>query len=129
MPPGRVALIRRVECITERTADARLDLLLAVDRQLVVEVKGEDPQVVQPEQVVGVSVSVDHRMDDADPLANQLGPQLRWRVDQQIASGKPHDGRTAGSAIFGVAAGASSAPAPDQRGTGGWSRPPGPEQA
>ncbi len=48
-------------------------------------VRGDGPQVVEAEQVVGVVVREQHGVDDADALAEQLQAQLGRRVDEQIA--------------------------------------------
>lgn len=46
---------------------------------------GQRPQVVQSEQVVGVVVRVQRGVDEAHVFADQLQPQFRRRVDEQVA--------------------------------------------
>ena len=45
---------------------------------------GEEPGIVEAEQVVGVMVRVGDGVDPADPLAEELDPHLGRGVDQQV---------------------------------------------
>ena len=114
-PAGRIGLHGRVEGVVERLADAGFDLVVAEDRQIAAEILREDPQIVEPEQMVGVLVRVDHRVDAADALAEQLHAQLGRRVDQQIALGQADDDAAARAAVARVGAGADRAVAADDR--------------
>ena len=66
-----------VEGVGERLADDLFDLVGAVDRQRPAELLREEPQVVEAEQVIGVVVRVQDRVDELDVLAEQLQPQFR----------------------------------------------------
>ena len=75
--PGGILPRRRVEGIVEDFANALLDDRIAKDRQVAAEILGEDPQVVQAEEVVGVLVRVEHGVDQADLFADQLAVRIR----------------------------------------------------
>ena len=87
-PPARDARGLLVEGVIEHPADRGLGLLLAIHRDRPAEGLGEQPGVVQAEQVVGVVMGVEDRVDLADPLAEQLEPHLGRGVDQQVAGGQ-----------------------------------------
>jgi hypothetical protein len=65
--------------------------------------------------MIGVGVRVQHGVDQADPLANELDSQFGRGVDEQVALREPQDDGAAGAAIPGVWAGARGASAADQR--------------
>ena len=67
-----------------------LRLRLAVDRDRPADVLGEEPGVVEAEQVVGVGVREGDRMDLTHPLAEQLQAHLGGGVDQQVAAREAH---------------------------------------
>ena len=83
------------ESVVERLANPLLDRRLAIQRHRPAQVELHQPQIVEPEDVVRVLVRVQHGVDDADPLAQQLLPHVGRRVDQQVAVGQPQSRCTA----------------------------------
>ena len=74
-----------VEGVGEDRADRGLNVVLAVDRHRAADRLGEEAGVVEAEEVVGVGVGEGDRVGEADPLAEELEPQLGRRVDQEPA--------------------------------------------
>ena len=87
----------------------------AEDRQVAVEVLGEDPQVVQAEQMVGVFVRVEHGVDQSDPFAEQLAAQLGRGVDEEVSAGQAQGHAASGPLVLRIGAGAGGAAAADLR--------------
>ena len=86
---SRVRLLAIGEGIVERVPQPFLDHRLTVQRQRVAKVELEKSQIVQPEDVVGVFMRINNRMDDPDSLAEQLEAEIGRSVDQQIPLGQP----------------------------------------
>ena len=76
---------------------------------------GEEPGVVEPEEVVGVVMRVGDRVHPPHPLAEQLNPHLGRRVDQQIARGKRQQDAGPGPGLRGSARGADRTVAAQNR--------------
>ena len=96
--PARPVLRPVLERIGEDAPDAILGLLLAEDRHGPADPLGEEPGVVEAEQVVGVIVRVGDGVDPTDPLAEELDPHLGRGVDQQVPGRKAEQARSAGCA-------------------------------
>lgn len=79
------------------------------------EPKRDQTQVVESENMVGVLMGVDDRVDQTDPFADQLDPQIRRGVDQHRASGQPDRDRTAGAVVPRIVALTNLAIASDRR--------------
>ena len=69
-------------------ADLALDLGGAVERHGAAQATWDRPQVIEAEQVVGVVVREQDGVNHRDLLAEQLQPQLRRRVDEDVALGQ-----------------------------------------
>ena len=111
------AVMRRValEGIVERTTNAGFDLGLAVDRQGVPQVVGKQPQIVEAEDMVGMTVGIEDSLQSADLGSQELGAQIGRSVDQQHpARQAQRDGATE-PLIVGVGASAGRAGAADHR--------------
>ena len=78
---GRVVARDRIKGVRKGLADVRFDVFFTVNRQVFAQVAGKKPQVVQPEQMVGVGMGIKHRMNQPDVLGQQLQPQLGRGVD------------------------------------------------
>ena len=90
-------------------------MFIAVDGQVMPQVLREDPQIVQPEQMVGVLVRIEDRVNQADVLAEQLRSQVGGRVDEQIALGQSEDDAASRSPVLQIGVPAGFAAAPDDR--------------
>ncbi len=101
---GLVVLGPRVKRIIERFADAGLDLILAEQRELAVEIIRKQPDVVQSIDMVHMIVRKQGGVDQPDAFPQQLRPQVRRRVDQQIALGQSQRQAAPQPAIARVAA-------------------------
>ena len=66
-------------------ADLPFDILFAEEGDFFVEVLSEKAEIIEPENVVGVSVCEDSGVRQIDAFADQLKSQLRWRVNQKCA--------------------------------------------
>lgn len=90
--------------ISERIAvglsDLRLDRFGAKQRNRMAEPERKQTQVIESEDVVSVLVGVNHRMDDSHAFANQLGPQIRWRVNEQRSARQPDQDRASRALIL-----------------------------
>ena len=111
-PSGRVVPRGLVEGVVIGLADPALDALVAVDRQVVPQVVGKDPQVVETEEVVGVLVGIDHGVDQPDLLAKQLHAQIGGGVDEQVPARKAEHDTAPSSLVLGIPAQAGRAAAP-----------------
>ncbi len=70
-----------------------------------------------------MGMGVRHRVDQPDTLPEQLDPQLRRRIDQQVPFRQSQDHRAAGPLVLWIRARAGSAIAPDPRHAVGRARP------
>ena len=104
-----------LERIGEDALDAVLGLLLAEDRDGPADPLGEEPGVVEAEQVVGVMVREGDRVDPADPLAEELDPHLGRGVDQQVPGRERQQHARPGALVPRVARGADGAIAAQHR--------------
>jgi hypothetical protein len=109
--------------VVERFEDALLDPLVAPQGNWATQVKWEKSQVVEAKEMVGMLVREEDGVDNADPLAEQLLPQVGRRIDEQIAFWKAQEGRTAGPLVVRVVALAHLARTSERRDTGARSRP------
>jgi hypothetical protein len=73
------------EGIGERLTDLLFDRTLAVQWHGMPQSKRKQADIIEAKQVVGMSVSIDHRMHQLDSFPEQLRPQIRRSVDQQIS--------------------------------------------
>ena len=80
--------IERLERIIERHSQLLLDGRLAIKGNLAIEPIAEDPQIVETEDVVGVAMRKDGRVDDRDAPREELHAQLGRRVDQKVPVGR-----------------------------------------
>ncbi len=101
------------ERITEHPPDRLLGLLLAINRHRPADPSRKQPRVVEPEQVVGMVMRECDRVHLPDPLAQQLHPHLRRRVDQQVAARKRKQDARPGALISRIARSADRALAAD----------------
>jgi len=101
--------------VIERLANAGLDCRFAVERHGVAQIERKEAQVVEAEDVVGVLVREEDRVDDADALAEKLLPQVGRGVDEEIALRQAEEGGAAGAFVAGVGTGADFARAADGR--------------
>ena len=91
-PAGRVVPRGFVEGVVIGLANAGLDRLGTINRQVVAQVIGEDAQVVQAEKMVGVLVRIDYGVDQPNLLAQQLHAKIRGGVDKQVSARQaPYD--------------------------------------
>ena len=77
---------RNVERVTERRAQLPFDPLFTEQRNRSGQLPAAGPQIIQPEDVIGVRVRVDRCFDQTNSLAQQLQPQFRRRVDDERAA-------------------------------------------
>jgi len=112
---ARMQVFGRGEGVVERSANAIFDLRFAIEGHGPAEIKLHQPQVVQAKDMVGVSVGVDDRVDDADLLAQELLPQVGRRIDEQIPLGQAEDHAAPRAAIARIVAGAHGAVAANGR--------------
>ena len=103
------------EGVGKYLADGGLGVVLAIDRHRAADHLGEDPGVVEPEQVVGVLVGERDRVDLHHPFADQLQPHLGRRVDQEIPARQVHQDAAPRSLVPGVVRPAHGAIAADHR--------------
>ena len=75
-------LADRLEGIREDAPQVGQRPLVAVERDRPLLQRVEAPQLVEAEDVVGVAVRVEHRVDAGQLEAQGLGPQVRGGVDQ-----------------------------------------------
>src|SRR5688572_33499579 len=54
----------------------------SIDRQRLPATDRENAEVVDPVDMVGVLVSIDHGIDSGEPAGNQPKAKLRWSFDQ-----------------------------------------------
>ena len=69
-----VVVRSRLKGIVERFANSFLDARFTIQRYRSSQVKLEQPQVVEPKQVIGVFVRKENGMHDADFFAQKLCP-------------------------------------------------------
>jgi hypothetical protein len=77
-----------IKCVTERLPNDLLDPFLGIQRDWMTEIKWEQSQIVESEDVVGVGVREQHAVNDPDPLAQQLRPEIGRRIDEQVSLGQ-----------------------------------------
>ena len=111
-----VVVGRRIsEGVVVGSTDLVLDRLFTIQGDRAVEVLSANPQVVEPEDVVGVVVGEHRGVDPVDPFTNQLQSQFRRCVNQEDPFGR-FDGNTATSTlILGIVRVTDLAVAPDHR--------------
>jgi hypothetical protein len=85
--------------IRKRLLNAPTNDLSAIDWHWVFQVELEESQVVKTGDMVLMFVRIDHRMQDANFFAQQLGPQIGRRIDQQVSIGQTQNGAAARSLI------------------------------
>ena len=76
------------ESVVERFANPGFDKIFAVNRQRMPQVVRKQPHIVQAVHMVGMIVRIEHRVDHADLLAQQLSAQVGRGIDQQISLGQ-----------------------------------------
>jgi hypothetical protein len=118
-----VSLYSILKGITKRLLQATLDLGVAIQRDRPSQIKLHQSQVVQAEDMIGMFMGVTHRVYQAQTLADQLLPQVGWRVDQQVAVGQAKHGATSRALVFGITAGADRTMAAQRRHPDTGSRP------
>ena len=94
------------ECVIEGLAQSGFDDVRAVNGDGVPQVKLEEAEVIETEDVIGVFVGVDHRVHDADAFAKQLLAKVGGGVDQEVALGETEDGAAARPLVLGITSGA-----------------------
>lgn len=96
--------------------------LVAIDGDGVPQIELEKPQIVESHDVIRVLVGVGHGVDQADFFSQELGSQVRRRINKQVSLGKACNHATAGSLITRVTASAHGAAASEGRDTDGSAR-------
>jgi hypothetical protein len=71
-PPSRVLLHLRIKRIAKRQPNPLFHSRLTIDGQITPQIGWEYAQIVQAEQVIGMTVGVSHRMNSANPLPKEL---------------------------------------------------------
>jgi len=87
------------------------------------QIKREQPQVIQAENVVGVLVGEEHCMDEANFFPQKLLPQIGRGVDQQIPLLETENHAAAGAVVARVFTGANRTLTADRRHPHAGSRP------
>src|SRR5438477_10556130 len=75
----------------------------------------KQPQIVEAKNMVGVLVREQNGVDDAHPLAQQLLPQIRRRIDEQVAFWQAKERGTSRPFIARIGAGTNFAGTADRR--------------
>lgn len=91
------------ERVIEGLAESGFDDIGAVNGDGMAEVELEEAEVIESEDVIGVFVGVDHRVDDADAFTEQLLAEIGGGIDQQVALGEAENGATSGALVFRIA--------------------------
>jgi hypothetical protein len=111
------ALVRRqliLKRVVKGLPNALLHSLLTVDRQRVIQVELKNPHVIKTDDVIRMFVRVQHSVHDPKPLSQELEPQIRSSVDQQIPARKTQNTGTACAFVPWVLALANLAATPDR---------------
>ena len=96
--PRRPLLRAGPKRVAENPPDRFLGVLLAINRHRPARPARELPGVVEPKQVVGMSVRECDRVDESHVFAQELDPHLGRCVDQQVARRGTRARRWAGCA-------------------------------
>jgi hypothetical protein len=114
--------VERLERVAEGRANLPFDGRFAIQRNRPIEPVAKDPQIVEAEDMVGVAVREDGRVDHGRPLAQQLDPELGGRVDQEIAVRRVDQHAGARAVVFRIGRRADGTTAADDRHTDAGSR-------
>jgi len=105
----------RLKGVTVGGSQLLFDDFLAVKRDFFVEHMPELPQVVQPEDVVCVAVGEHRGMHQIDLFADELDPQFRRGVDENIPLRRLHEDTASCSGITRIGRLADRTAAADER--------------
>lgn len=97
------------ERVVEGLAESGFDDIGAVNGDGMPKVELEEAKVIESEDVIGVFVGVDHRVNDADAFAEELLAEVGGGVDQQVALREAENGAAAGALVLRIASRADGA--------------------
>jgi hypothetical protein len=96
----------RLDGLVENVGKTPEELVLgshwAVDRHVPLRPEPKNAQIVRTVNVIGMKMGEPDRVHLADTLANQLKPQLRWRIHQELASLQGEKSAVSSPAIPGI---------------------------
>ena len=121
-PGGQVSSLG-VKGVTEGRPHHFFDIIRAINRQRTAEFSGEQPHIIQAEQVVRVVMRVKHGVGDGYFFAQELHPEFGRGVDEQIPGGEFQQDRTARPVVARIGRCANRTLAPDHRHPDGGAGP------